>query len=193
MIRIKEEIAVPSPPARVWEVVSDPAQVVACIPGAELGESHEDGSFDGTLVVKFAAVRVKFGARVLLELDEHARAGRLSSAGKDGQGATRFKTHATFRISEQPAGSLMSVLGEVTLTGKLAALVESGAGAVVARMTRDFSVELVRRCAGEQADAPADVVTPVRRGWWARVRDWWRRGVHKGHSEQKGVACGTAE
>lgn len=185
MITITEDIDVPGPPARVWAVVSDPAEVVSCISGAELGQSHEDGSFDGTLVVKFGAVRVRFGARVSLELDAPGREGRLSARGKDGQGATRFNAHATFSVAETAAGSRVGVRGEVKLSGKLAPVIEAGAGAVVSRMTKEFSAELVRRCAGEQ---PEPV---VRRSFWARLRDWWNRKVHKRQTE--GARSGTAE
>jgi carbon monoxide dehydrogenase subunit G len=189
VIKIDEEIAVPAPPGRVWEVVSDPAEVVSCINGAELGESHDDGSFDGTLVVKFSAIRVRFGARVSMELDEPEREGRLSARGRDGQGATRFSAHATFRITDAPGGARVRVSGEVTLAGKLASLIEAGAGAVVSRMTKDFTDELVRRCAGDTAVA----TPPSRTSRWARVRAWWRRTVHKRQIEQSGVASGQAE
>lgn len=185
MITIDEEIPVPAPPERVWEVVSDPAEVVSCIGGAELGESHEDGSFDGTLVVKFGAVRVRFGARVSLELDEPEREGQLSAKGRDGQGATRFSAHATFRVTGDGDGSRVRVTGEITLAGKLASLIEAGAGAVVSRMTKEFSDELVRRCAGDTA-----VAALVRPSVWARVRAWWRRIVHKRQSE---VRSGQAQ
>jgi carbon monoxide dehydrogenase subunit G len=173
VITIEEGIVVPASRARVWSVVSDPAEVVSCISGAELGESHEDGSFDGTLVVKFGAVRVRFGARLTLDLDEAAHEGTLSARGKDGQGATRFTAQATFRVVDDPAGSRVQVSGEITLAGKLATLIESGAGAVVSRMTKDFSAELVRRCAGDQ------VVVPARRSWWVALRAWWQRLVGK--------------
>jgi carbon monoxide dehydrogenase subunit G len=170
----------------VWEVVSDPVEVVSCINGAELGESHDDGSFDGTLVVKFSAVRVRFGARVSMDLDGPEREGRLSAKGRDGQGATRFSAHATFRITDAPGGAKVRVTGEVILAGKLATLIEAGAGAVVSRMTKDFTDELVRRCAGDEAVATAPSL-------WARVRAWWRRTVHKRQIEQSGVASGQAE
>ncbi|WP_217169366.1 SRPBCC family protein [Streptomyces sp. AC512_CC834] len=172
MIEINEEIAVPAPPGRVWEVISDPAEVVSCIYGAELGASHDDGSFDGTLVVKFGAVRVRFGARVSLDLDEDAREGRLSARGRDGQGATRFNAQATFRVVEdRPGTTRVHVAGEVKLAGRLASVIEAGAGAVVGRMTKDFTDELVRRCAGDTAVAAA----PGKPSPWARVRAWWRR------------------
>jgi uncharacterized protein len=122
MISIAERIAVPSPPRRVWEVISDPSEVVSCISGAELGLAHEDGSFDGTLVVRFGGVRVKFAARVILELDEVRRTGRLSARGRDGQAATRFNAEATFLVEpgEADHDALVSMDGEVRLTGKLA-------------------------------------------------------------------------
>lgn len=176
MITIEEGIAVPAPPGRVWAVVSDPAEVVSCIGGAELGQSHEDGSFDGTLVVKFGAVRVRFGARLTLELDESVHEGRLSARGKDGQGATRFTAQATFRIVEDAQGSRVRVAGDITLAGKLASLIESGAGAVVGRMTREFSAELVDRCTGGPLSPAA---APARRSWWAALRAWWRRIVKR--------------
>ncbi|WP_344854853.1 SRPBCC family protein [Amycolatopsis ultiminotia] len=191
MIEIDEEIPVPAPPERVWEVVSDPGEVVSCISGAELGDSHEDGSFDGTLVVKFGAVRVRFGARVSLDLDEPGREGRLSAKGRDGQGATRFSAHATFLVTADPAtgGSRVRVTGEVHLAGKLASLIEAGAGAVVSRMTKEFSGELVRKCAGEQGAAPV----PERPSRWARLRAWWLRIVHNRQTKRSEVRSGKAQ
>lgn len=172
MISIAEEIAVPSPPHRVWEIVSNPSEVVACINGAELGEAHDDGSFDGTLVVKFGAMKVSFAARVALDLTESDREGRLSARGKDGQGGTRFAARAKFRVTEGegPGDARVSVLGEVQLNGRLAPLVESGAGAMVSRMTREFSAELIQRCAGTEAQAPAHPA-----GLLGRLRAWWAR------------------
>ncbi|MBR7826695.1 SRPBCC family protein [Actinospica sp. MGRD01-02] len=192
MIKIEEAIPVPAPPDRVWAVVSDPSEVVSCIHGAELGEYHDDGSFDGALVVKFGAVRVKFGARLSLELDEPAHEGRLAARGRDGQGATRFSAQATFRVAEdrEGGGSWVHMSGEVTLAGRLASVIEAGAGAVVARMTREFTEELVRRCVVDEAAAPVTVArqAPVRRSWWTALRAWWRRAVSKRQTEEAGSA-----
>ena len=175
MISIKEEIAVPSPPAHVWEVISNPADVVSCISGAELGAAHDDGSFDGTLVVKFGAVRVRFAARVTLELAADEREGRLSARGRDSQRATRFTTDATFRVmqGDGPDRTRVTMSGEITINGKLASLVEAGAGAVVTRMTREFSDQLVQRCAGPATATTARAPRSV--GLFGRLRAWWAR------------------
>ncbi|WP_063785948.1 SRPBCC domain-containing protein [Streptomyces sp. MMG1533] len=179
MITIAEEIAVPSAPKRVWEVVSDPSAVVSCIGGAELGRFHDDGSFDAALVVRFGGIRVRFGARITLELDEAEREGRITGRGRDGQGATRFTGTTVFRVTDEPAtgGSRVTMSGEVRLSGKLASLIESGAGAVVARMTQEFSAALVERCVGPPTDLTDNKNdgTSVRLSLWRRLRVRWNR------------------
>ena len=200
MISVQEEIAVPSPRSRVWDVVSNPSDVVSCIAGAELGAAHDDGSFDGALVVRFGAIRVRFAARITLELNPAEFEGRLSARGGDGQGATRFQGGATFRVVEDPTagGSQVIMDGEVTLRGKLASIVESGAGVVVSRMTKDFTARLIALC-GEPASAaqggepaaaagstavtgPADreAGTP----WTRRLRAWLGRLLRRGQQPQ---------
>ncbi|MFB9833725.1 SRPBCC domain-containing protein [Actinoallomurus acaciae] len=193
LIEIAEDIAVPSPPKRVWAVVSNPADVVSCIPGAELGAAHDDGTFDGVLVARFAAIRVRFAARISLELEESEHEGRLSARGRDGQGATRFSGDATFGVVEDPTagGSRVTVHGEVNLTGKLASLIESGAGVVISRMTKEFSAQLVERCtepepAAESAPRPS---APARTGPLQRLRAWWARLLHR--KPQQGAPAGS--
>lgn len=201
MISITEEIAVPSPPERVWEVISDPTAVVSCIGGAELGPSHGDGSFEGTLAIRFGGLRVKFAARVSLDLDEAAHEGRLAARGADGQGATRFSAGATFRVAEgeTPGTSRVFCDGEIKLNGKLAKLIESGAGVVVSRMTAEFTEQLITKCApaaeplaaasaDPDAALPNDTHTvPTRKaGLLARLRAWWtaRRSGRRGQAPQ---------
>lgn len=212
LISITEEIPVPSPPGRVWEVISDPSAVVSCIGGAELGASHDDGSFDGTLAIRFGGLRVKFAARISLDLDESAHEGRLTARGADGQGATRFSASATFRVVEgdSPDSSRVFCDGEIKLNGKLAKLIESGAGMVVSRMTKEFTEQLVEKCAtpaepvaaAEPAESPATVTPapapaappaephtapqPRPTGLFARLRAWWagRRSRRQGQSSQ---------
>jgi hypothetical protein len=74
--------------------------------------------------------------------------------------------------------------GEVNLTGKLASLIESGAGVVVSRMTKEFSAQLIERCAAGEASVPARepgggpmaASPPASTSrTLARWRDWWTR------------------
>jgi len=153
VIEVNERIEVPSAPRIVWDVLSNPRAVVDCVPGAALGEQQKDGSYDATLTVKFGPTKVTFRAKVALELDGAAMAGRVSSRGKDNQGGTRVKATMTFKVVEgqAPGWSEVSIDAQVEISGRLASLVESGASLVVKRMTGEFSERLVARCADAAA------------------------------------------
>jgi uncharacterized protein len=149
MIEVNERIEVAAPPSTVWAILADPRGVVDCVPGATLGEQHEDGSYDAGLTVKFGPAKVTFRARVELELDDAGMSGRVSSRGRDNQGGTRFRATMKFKVEEQEhaAGSSIPVTAEVEVGGRLASLVEGGAKLVVKRMTAEFSERLATRCA----------------------------------------------
>ncbi len=149
MIEIAEQFDVPdAPPRAVWNFLSDREAVVSCVAGASLGEQHEDGTFDGGLMIKFGPAKVTFRARIALELDDAAMTGRVSSRGKDKQGGTRFTAAMTFRVMQRTEGrgSVVQLTGRNKISGKLAGLVESGAKVVVKRMTADFAHKLAARC-----------------------------------------------
>jgi carbon monoxide dehydrogenase subunit G len=150
MIEITERIEVPAPPRPVWDLLSHPTAVVECVPGATLGDAHEDGSFDGSLLVKFGPAKVTFRARIHLELDDETMKGRVTARGKDNQGGTRFTAATAFEVNERSdaPGSLILINGETEIAGKLAGLVESGAKIVIKRMTAEFAERLAARCAG---------------------------------------------
>lgn len=150
MIEVSERIEVPAAPRAVWDLLSDPCAVVECVPGAQLGEKQEDGSYDATLTVKFGPAKVTFRSRFTLELNLPEMSGQVASRGKDHQGGTRVTTRMTFRVVEgqTPESSAIPIAAQVEIAGKLASLVESGANLVVKRMTREFSERLAARLGG---------------------------------------------
>ncbi len=149
MIEIRERFDVPAEPERVWAVLSDPHAVVGCVPGASIVGEDEDGTLDTSVVVKFGPTRVTFRARAALELDAAAREGRITAQGKDNVGGTRMRSTATFAVAPGPeaSGSRVSIDGTVEVSGRLASLIEGGAGVVVRRMSADFAQRLAARCA----------------------------------------------
>lgn len=149
MIEIHERVEVPAAPHVVWELLSNPRAVVECVPGAALGEEQQDGTFNGTLVVKFGPARVTFRAKVALELDAGAMAGHVTARGRDKQGGTRVHAGMNFRVVKQDhaPGSVILIESQVEVSGRLASVVEGGAKFVVKRMTSEFSERLAARCA----------------------------------------------
>ena len=149
MITISEHFEVLYPPLTVWAILSDPNAVVQCVEGAELGESLGDGSFKARTTVKFGALRIHFNGQVSLELDEDAMEGHLTAQGKDAQGGARFRATTTFNVKGQARNdsSVVTVQGEVDISGKLVSVIEAGATRVVRRLTDNFSENLTTQCA----------------------------------------------
>ena len=154
MIEVNEQVYAPATPQTVWELLSHPEAVVACVPGASVGETHEDGTFDAGILVKFGPAKVAFKARVGLELDPATMTGSVSSRGKDNQGGTRIKADMAFRVEPSGTGSAVLIEAKTEVGGRLASIVESGANLVVGRMTADFAKRLEARLNG--APIPKD-------------------------------------
>jgi carbon monoxide dehydrogenase subunit G len=146
MIEVDEEFSVLGPAAVVWEVLADPYTVVECVPGATLVGLADDGSLETTLTVKFGPMSVAFLARAVLELDAVGWTGHISASGKDKLGGARFVALATFQVTSSGAGSLVSIHGHVDISGRLASVIEGGAGIVVKRMSAEFARCLSARC-----------------------------------------------
>jgi carboxylesterase len=169
MIEINEKFTVAASPQDVYNVLSDPNAVVECVAGAAIGEQHEDGSYDGSMTVKFSALRISFKGKVALDLNPEELKGTVRASGRDGQGGTKFQATAAFEVIPQDGGttSLVTATGEVVLSGKLASVIEGAAGAVVRRMTGEFVDALSVRCAsastelGPTRSAEPVVVKPV--------------------------------
>jgi uncharacterized protein len=153
MIEVNERIEVASPPEAVWALLSDPRAVVDCVPGAVLGEQQEDGSYEASLVVKFGPAKVTFRAHLTLDLDQAGMTGRVASRARDNQGGTRVKTAMSFKVvaGAAPGAAAIPIEAQVEISGKLASLVESGAGLVVRHMTKEFSERLAAKLAGGAA------------------------------------------
>jgi carbon monoxide dehydrogenase subunit G len=159
MIEVQRQITVPSPPDAVWAVLSDPSQVVHCIPGAAL-ESEDGDSFAGRMTVAFGGLRVPFRGSGTLALQAPARRGTLTGQGKDNNGGTRFKVAADFAITAAPAdgSSLVDLTGRVELAGKLATIIEAGAGVVIDAMLTDFATNLAAASRPASSGEPAPAV-----------------------------------
>jgi carbon monoxide dehydrogenase subunit G len=175
MIEIKERIELEADRDAVWAILSDPHQVVDCIPGAELVSENEDGSYDGKLTVHFGPMRVGFRARVGVEFEHEQHHGKLTARGKDNHGATRMRTEAEFEVSQHGELTLVELVGEVQLSGRLASTIENGAAAVVRKLSSDFTTRLTAKVSPEPEPVEvADTAIPGVRGLVARVRAWLR-------------------
>ena len=155
--KIEESFEVQAPVERVWEYLIDPARVAVCLPGAELLESRDDGSYLGAVKVKVGPVAMSYkGIVKFTERDEQGRVVRLVGEGREaGGGGSARLTMLSRIVALENRGSQVTVEAEVDLVGKI---VQFGRG-----MIEEVSRQLFRQfaaCAKQQlemADNPGVV------------------------------------
>ncbi len=125
-----KEFQVKSDVESVWALLSDPAKVVVCVPGAQLTEVVDEMNFKGKIIVKIGPVTSKFNGEAKFDkLDADTREMTLSGAGTDTGGKGSATMTMSFVLSELEGGTLIKSSMKLSITGKLA---QFGARMIVA-------------------------------------------------------------
>ena len=136
-IKADKEFQVNSDIATVWGVLSDPAKVVVCVPGAQLTEVVDEMNFKGKISVKIGPVTSKFNGEAKFDkLDAEAREMVLSGAGTDTGGKGSASMTMGLALSEVEGGTLVKSSMKLSITGKLA---QFGARMIVAVNNKLFN------------------------------------------------------
>jgi uncharacterized protein len=159
MISIREEITIAAPPEAVWPLLSDPAVVASCIPGAMLTKAGDDGAYQGTMRVKFGPTVAQFRGEAKLAYDHAARRCSIEGRGIDGRGASR--ANASGAVEASGTGTtVLKVEGNFNVTGPLETFANAG-GVHLARAILGEFAENVARLVAEQTIGTAGGATPL--------------------------------
>lgn len=105
----------------VWGLLSDPKQVVTCVPGASLTEEVDDSNYKGTVSLKFGPVKAVYNGEITIEeKDASNHQMRLKGRGLDSKGKGSADMVMNGKVSENEGGSLVDYSMEVSVTGMLA-------------------------------------------------------------------------
>ena len=99
MVSLTETTTIPSPADEVWPLLSDPALVASCIPGATLAPDQGDGLWRGSIRVKFGPTVAVFRGEASLAFDHAARTCTIEGRGIDGRGASRALASGVVKVS----------------------------------------------------------------------------------------------
>jgi carbon monoxide dehydrogenase subunit G len=197
MISIREEITIPSLPDVVWPLLSDPAVVASCIPGATLTKAGSDGAYQGAMRVKFGPTVATFRGEAKLTYDHVARRCTIEGRGIDGRGASRALASGIVEASGSDT-TVLKAEGNFTITGPLETFASAGgvhlARAILAEFAENMAKLVAERAApaahvtAEPAIAPAppQPTAELRAGrilWRALVS--WLRQVFKRKREAR--------
>src|SRR5207248_11756769 len=151
MISIREEVPIAMPPEVLWPILSDPAVVASCIPGAVLTKSSEGGTYQGTMRVKFGPTVAVFRGEDKLAYDHSVRRCTIQGRGIDGRGASRANASGSVEATGDRT-TLLKVEGHFNVTGPLETFANAG-GVHLARAILAEFAENVAKLVVEQGSA----------------------------------------
>ena len=153
---ISEQTLIPAPLGVVWPLLSDPAEVAACIPGAQLAPSTGDGLWRGSIKVKFGPTTAAFRGEAKLEYDHDAHRCRIEGRGIDQRGASRALANGDVLAAAEGDATRLTVNGSFTVTGPLETFANAGGVHVARALLAEFANNMANR-----AMAALPAATPV--------------------------------
>ncbi|MCA3285544.1 MAG: SRPBCC family protein [Roseomonas sp.] len=149
---ISEQTLIPAPLGVVWPLLSDPAEVAACIPGAQLAPSTGDGLWRGSIKVKFGPTTAAFRGEAKLDYDHDAHRCNIEGRGIDQRGASRALAHGEVLAAAEGNSTRLTVNGSFTVTGPLETFANAGGVHVARALLAEFANNMANRA---MAAAPA--------------------------------------
>lgn len=168
MIALKEQFSISAPPDEVWPLMSDPAVVAACIPGAELNELTPDGAHRGKVTFKFGPTVAVFRGETRLTYDHPAKRCVIDARGIDQKGASRAR--ARFEVAARGTETTdVTMEGGFEVAGPLEMFASAGGVHVARALMAEFAANIAnvieqRRVKGNDAvleQAPAASGTKI--------------------------------
>src|ERR1700758_3354084 len=143
MISIREEVAIAMPPEVLWPMLSDPAIVASCIPGAVLTKSGEGGTYQGTMRVKFGPTVAVFRGEATLAYDHSVRRCTIQGRGIDGRGASRANASGTVEATGSET-TVLRVEGNFNVTGPLETFANAGGVHLARAILAEFAENVAK-------------------------------------------------
>jgi carbon monoxide dehydrogenase subunit G len=152
--KIEERFEVQAPVERVWQYLIEPQRVVQCLPGAELLEQKDDGTFIGAIKVKVGPLSMSYkGQGKFTDINEETRQVRMVGDAREVTGSGSTKVSMLSTVSPLPnGGSEILVNADIDLVGKIVQFGRGMIEEVSRQMFRQFSTCVKKQL--EVADEP---------------------------------------
>ncbi|MQY10475.1 hypothetical protein SRB5_05830 [Streptomyces sp. RB5] len=161
-MELQHEFTVPVPADQAWEVLLDIERIAPCMPGATV-ESYDGETVGGAVKVKVGPITVTYrGTAVFEERDEKIRRMVLAASGRETRGQGTARARVTGQLTERDdGGTQVSVITDLTITGRPAQFGRSLMADVGERLIGQFAGCLAERLAEREREDPVPPLIPA--------------------------------
>ncbi len=153
-MEISEKTRIRAPLTDVWPLLSDPALVASCIPGAQLAPDEGDGTWRGSIRVRFGPTAAVFRGEANLTFDHVVHRCVIEGRGIDQRGASRAMSNGTLEAVAEGEETVLTVDGSFTVTGPLETFANAGGVHVARALLAEFSENIARLVMERQGATP---------------------------------------
>jgi uncharacterized protein len=150
-VKLEQSFEVRAPIERVWETLIDIERVAPCLPGAEITEAGDDGTYRGSFSLRLGPTTAAYrGELNLQEVDDEACRVVMLANGQDKRGQGGAKATIVSTLHEEGELTRVDVETDFTITGRLARFGRGG-------MIEDISNRLLKDfadCVQQRIEAP---------------------------------------
>ena len=120
-LRIEKTFQVNQPIEKVWSLLSDPARVASCVPGAQITEKVDDKTYKGSISVKVGPSLTDYKGEVqILRLDRQNHEIEIQGKGQDVRGRGSASMTMTGKLVALDGVTQVTSISEVNVVGILA-------------------------------------------------------------------------
>jgi carbon monoxide dehydrogenase subunit G len=143
----------------VFEFLRDVRNVTACIPGARIVETVDNGRYQGAVRTKLGAAQMTFRGELEFVSDSATRTISVSGRGLDARGGSGATGQVTAEVRDGPDGSAaVHLVSHLQVSGQLARFGKHVILDIASRLTREFAANLDSRVHGDRATSQAEVL-----------------------------------
>jgi uncharacterized protein len=155
-VRLEHGFEVGAPLERVWEALIDIERVAPCLPGAEITDAGEGGTYRGTFSVRLGPTTAAYRGELSMdEVDHAAHRAVMRASGQDKRGQGSANATIVSTLHDEADVTKVDVETDFTITGRLARFGRSGMIEDVSnRLLRDFSDCLRKRIESAEPGPP---------------------------------------
>jgi hypothetical protein len=153
-VELTNRFRVAVPVDEAWALLTDVERIAPCLPGAQLTEIEGD-EYRGVVKVKVGPITAQYkGAAHFVERDEAAHRAVLRAEGRETRGQGNAAATITALLTPDGDGTDVSVVTDLTITGKVAQFGRGVLADVSSKLLGQFATSLEAEIASSSAASP---------------------------------------
>lgn len=178
-MKITQSFVVARPAEEVWRFFQDVPAVAQCLPGAELQDREDDGTYSGSLAVKLGPMTAAFEGKCTIDPDPDSRSATIEGRGVDKRGGSRGQVKVEYQVAEAEEGCEVVVDADITLSGPAAQFGRTGLiNEMSKRLIGEFVDCLEAKLRAESDEEAGSIQASEVRGiglFFGSLWDWLKR------------------